>query len=280
MPSAFVTGGTGFIGSHLVEELLRRGYEVRCLVRTDPKWLAGLPVTFIHGDLFDGDLTRSAVRDVDFVFHNGGTTRARDWETFRTNNVDATTALLRAILDVNPGLRRVVATSSLAAVGRCREGVATEETPLRPVSRYGRSKMEMEKVVRGFSDALPTTIIRPPSVYGPREADIYTFFKTLQKGICPVVGRVDRPVLSIVHVDDLVRGLVDGAEGPNTAGETYFLGSEEFYSWNDVKKAATAALGKHALTVAVPPFLVGAVGAAAEVISKMKGSYPPLNREK
>lgn len=280
MPSAFVTGGTGFIGSHLVEELLRREYHVKCLVRTDLKWLVGLPVEEVRGNLFDEELIRTAVSGVDYVFHNAGVTRARDWESFRTSNVDAPISLLRTIKEVNPGLRRVVITSSLAAVGRCRTGVATEESPLRPVSMYGKSKAEMEEAVRSRFADLPTVIIRPPSVYGPREADIFTFFQTIQKHVCPVIGPVDTPALSLVHVDDLVRGMVDAAEAPNTAGQTYFLGSDTFYAWTEIKAAATHALGTRALTVAVPPILVGAVGAAVELVSRITGSYPPLNREK
>jgi nucleoside-diphosphate-sugar epimerase len=74
--------------------------------------------------------------------------------------------------------------------------------------------------------------------------------------------------------------MVDAAESPVTSGETYFLGSEAFYSWNDVKRAATRALGRGALTIAVPPALLGTVGAAVELFGRLSGSYPPLNREK
>lgn len=281
MPSAFVTGGTGFIGSHLVEELLRRGYDdVRCLVRTDRKWLADLPIEEIRGDLFDDALIAEAVSGVDYVYHNAGVTRAKSWAEFRRSNVDSTTRLLRRVADVNPGVRRVLITSSLAAVGRCNGRVATEESPLKPVSMYGRSKAEMETAAKEFSDDLPMVVVRPPSVYGPREADIYTFFKTLQRRICPVVGPVNRPVLSLVYVDDLVRGMVDAAESPEAAGETYFIGSEAHYSWNDVKEAGTRALGHGAVTVAVPQGFVGVVGAVVEAVSGLTGAYPPLNREK
>ena len=281
MSVAFVTGGTGFIGSHLVEELLRRGYdEVRCLVRTERKWLDGLPIKEIRGDLFDDSLIADAVQGVDFVYHNAGVTRAKGWDEFRRSNVDATVSLLRTVADVNPDVRRVLITSSLAAVGRCDGKVATEESPLRPVSMYGKSKARMEEEARAFQDDLPTVIIRPPSVYGPREADIYTFFKTLKNRICPVVGSVHKPVLSLVYVDDLVRGMVDAAESDETVGETYFVGSDEFYSWNEVKDAATSALGHGALTVSVPQTLVGVLGAVVEAASGLTGFYPPLNREK
>lgn len=280
MKKAFITGGTGFIGSHLAEELLRRGYgEVRCLVRHDPKWLSGLDVVEVRADLFDDETVAEAVRDVDSVYHVGGVTRAKDWETFERDNVEATIRLVETVARVNPDVERVLVTSSLAVVGPC-GGVANEETPLRPISRYGRSKALMEGRLRELDGAVPITVIRPATVYGPRERDVFTFFKTMSRGICPVVGSVNEPALSLVHVSDLVRGMVDAAESRAAARQTYFLGSETFYSWSDVKHAATGPLERRALTVAVPPILVDVIGAAVELIGKMSGTYPPLNREK
>ena len=278
---AFVTGGTGFIGSHLVEALQQRGYkEVRCLVRQDLKWLDGLDVTVVRGDLSDVTALREGVRGVDYVYHVAGVTRAQAWDVFERANVTATLNVLRAVQEVNPGLQKVLVTSSLAAVGACEAGVADEQTPLNPISMYGRSKAAMERALVPFHDTLPLVVVRPPAVYGPREADIYTFFKTVNWRVCPVVGSGREPVLSLVHVEDLVRGMIDAAEAPHTAGETYFLGSETFYSWSDVKAATTKALGKRALTIPVPGALVGAVGALVEMTSNLFGAYPPLNREK
>lgn len=276
------------MGSHLVEELLRRGYdEVRCLVRTRQKWLQPLDITPVRGDLSDIELLWEAVRDVDYVYHVAGITRAQAWESFYQANVQATLNLMGALRHANPGVRRVLVTSSLAAVGRCAADVATEDTPLRPISMYGRSKAEMEQALRDphemrapYMEQLPITIVRPPAVYGPRDRDILTFFQAVQRRVCPVVGRGDAPALSLVHVRDLVRGMVDAAEHEATAGDTYFIGSEARYSWNDVQAASTEALDTWALTVPVPGPLVEAVGALAEGWGQLTGSYPPLNREK
>ncbi|BBM70892.1 NAD-dependent epimerase/dehydratase family protein [Rhodothermus marinus] len=285
---AFVTGGTGFIGSHLVEELLRRGYrEVRCLVRKELRWLEGLDIVPVRGDFSRIEVLWEAVRDADVVFHVAGVTRARDWATFEQGNITATLNLLGTILEANPNVRKVLITSSLAAVGYCPGGVATEESPLRPISAYGRSKALMEQALRApradgppFAERLPIVIVRPPAVYGPREADIYTFFRTVSRGLCPIVGSGRRPELSLVHVRDLVRGMVDAAESDVTTGQTYFIGSEQFYSWREIRDATLKALGRRALTVHIPPFLVEPIGALVELAGRLTGTYPPLNREK
>src|SRR5690606_28080558 len=147
-----------------------------------------LDVVPVRAGLDDAAALREAVRGVDYVYHVAGVTRATDWQTFEEGNVAATVRLLDAVREANPGVRKVLVTSSLAAVGACAGGVADEDTPLRPLTRYGRSKAEMEAAVAAWRrehPAVPVVVVRPPSIYGPREADIYTFFKTVQTGLCP-----------------------------------------------------------------------------------------------
>jgi len=285
---AFVTGGTGFVGSHLVEELWRRNVdEIRCLVRSDPKWLSALDVEYVHGDLSDVEALWTALDGVTHVYHTAGLTRAPTWEPFHTVNVKGTLNLMGAIRHAAPDIERVLVTSSLAAVGRCDTPPATEDAPLRPVSRYGRSKAQMEEALHDPHDMttpywedLPITVVRPSAVYGPRDRDILDFFQAVQRHVCPIVGGGTAPTLSLVHVRDLVEGMVDASLSPETEGETYLLGSPAPYAWTDVKRTATEALDTWALTLPVPASFVGAVGHLAEAWGRLTGTYPPLNRDK
>lgn len=284
---AFVTGGTGFVGSHIVEELLRRGVEeVRCLVRSDPKWLTDLDVEYVEGDLSTIEVLWEALEDVTHVYHVAGITRAPSWEPFYEVNVRGTLNLMGAIQHAAPNVERVLVMSSLAAVGRADGGPVTEDAPLQPVSNYGQSKAQMEVALKdthemksSYWESLPLTVVRPSAVYGPRDRDILDFFQAVKRHVCPIVGGANATV-SLVHARDLAVGTVDAATSPTTLRETYFLGSARPYPWSEIKAAATDALDTWALTIPVPGPLVGAVGAASEAWGWLSGSYPPLNRDK
>ncbi|PIQ62314.1 MAG: NAD-dependent epimerase [Bacteroidetes bacterium CG12_big_fil_rev_8_21_14_0_65_60_17] len=276
-----VTGGTGFVGSHLVEHLLARGYtDIRCLVRRNPGWLEGLPVVRIPGDMNDVEALERLLSGAEQVFHVAAVTRARSWKDMHRANVEGTENLLRAATKACPHVQRIILTSSLAAVGRADVAVPDESAPLRPVSMYGRSKMEMERVAEPYVDRLPVTIIRPPAVYGPRETDIFSFIQILSRGLCPIVGRGTEPSLSLVHVSDLAAGMVGAAESDASTGKCWFMGSAEVFSWHEIRDAVRQALGRRVVTLHIPRSVVPVVGALSEWVGRLMGTYPPLNRDK
>lgn len=277
--TVFVTGGTGFVGSHLVEELLRRGARVRCLVRTDPKWLDGLPVDVIEGTLHTPEALKIGVGDAHVVLHMAGRTRAPERSAFIRDNVEGTLHLMQAAGNA-PTVEHTVVASSLAAVGSGGSGIVDESAPLRPVSDYGYSKAQMEEVLQTWIPRLPLTIIRPPAVYGPRETDILTFFQSVARGLCPIVGDGAQPSLSLVFADDLVRGILRSVGRKTAFGQTYFMGGPCQVAWNDVRNATAQVLGRRVLTLRVPRSIVPVVGAVSEWFGKLTGTYPPLNREK
>ncbi|MDX1438397.1 MAG: NAD-dependent epimerase/dehydratase family protein [Rubricoccaceae bacterium] len=275
----FVTGGTGFVGSHLVETLLERGHDVTSLVRKDSGWLNGRAVTTVQGDLFDVEALAEGMRGAEIVYHVAGLTRAPSRTALDRTNVDGTLNVLQAAR--NAGVERALVTSSLAAVGPSGDGALDEGAPLNPISNYGRSKAEMERMVRELDSGPPVVIVRPPAVYGPREADFFTLIRAASKQrVLPVIGDGNEPRVDLVYISDLVDGMIAAAEADKAGGQTYFLSGPRGYSDDEIRRAILDALGHGAININVPPAFVDAVGAVSEEIGKLFGKYPLLNREK
>lgn len=278
---AFVTGGTGFIGSHLTDQLLDSNTftEVRCLVRSREKWLQGKDFTKINGDLNDLKALNEGLEDADILFHIAAIVKAPDEKSFRQANVEATENLLR--LAQRNGVKNMVILSSLAAVGPSSGTPLDENADLQPVSMYGRSKKEMEERIHNIASSDDSIkIIRPPAVYGPREDQIYSFFKACSRGICPIIGDGKHPRVSMIFVSDLVKGIMMAAEKEDTGVHTYFISGKETYSWEQIRAVTNRVLGKKTLPLKIPPGLVKRVAAVFEDVASFFGSYPVVNREK
>jgi nucleoside-diphosphate-sugar epimerase len=274
---ALVTGATGFIGSHLVEELIKKGYDVTCLVRktSNLRWIEGHEVTLFYGDCEDEHSLTQLPQDFNFIFHLAGLTKARREEDFFCVNVKGTENLLRAVSGKGKDVRRFIHLSSLAAAGPSRNGAPLNETSEpRPVSSYGRSKLESEGAIMRCGDRIPVTIIRPPAVYGPRDTDFHVLFKMLKKGFYPYWGKC---YYSLLYVDDLVRGLVSAAEEKEAAGGVYFLSDGKVYTNEDIVSEISAVLGTRILKMRIPRPLMAVLVGIAE---RLGSGAPIINRDK
>lgn len=277
-----ITGATGFIGSHLTEELHKKRYQIRCLVRkaSNLEWIKHLPIEYVESDYFNPESLKQAVRDVDYIYHSAGVTKAKTKAEYFRGNQIATKYLLQAVRDFNPNIKRFIHVSSQAAVGPSLNGIPIDEnTRFRPITTYGISKMEAEKECLKHMDQLPITIVRPPAVYGPRDRDIFEFFSTLSKGLQPMIGFKDTYV-SLIHVKDLVAGIILAGENPRGVGQTYFISSERYYNWKDIGGLSAPILNKKVLRIRIPKPVMYLISAAAEFFSLFSSKPALLNLEK
>ncbi|MEX2600326.1 MAG: NAD-dependent epimerase/dehydratase family protein [Balneolaceae bacterium] len=278
---AFVTGGTGFIGSHLTDALIgdERWDEIRCLVRTREKWLSGKSYQRIDGDLHNLPVLREALKGVDVVFHLAAIVKAPSEKEFYRGNVEATENLIRTARKA--GVQKIITLSSLAAAGPSRQKPLREEDEMNPVSLYGESKKRMEEVIREITGPTQTvTILRPPAVYGPREDQIYTWFKLANKRIAPIIGNGDKPQLSMIYISDLIRGILSAVERNRPGSDTFYITGPNLCTWDQIKRITEKVLGKRSLPLYIQPGLVKKIAGFVETTASYFGSYPVLNREK
>ncbi|RMG74930.1 MAG: NAD-dependent epimerase/dehydratase family protein [Nitrospirae bacterium] len=274
---ALVTGATGFIGSHLTEALLKKGYSVRCLIRktSDTKWIESQAVEIVYGDCIDFDSLKEAVSDCDYVFHLAGLTKACREEDYFCVNVKGTENILKAVLSANRQLKRFVLLSSQAASGPSYDGKPiSEDTPPRPVSHYGRSKLEAEEVVKRECRDIPYTIIRPSAVYGPRDRDFYMFFKLIKRGIFPYWGNAR---YSLVYIDDLINGIIQSAESERAIGETYFITDMNEHTNEEIAFLIARTFNKKPTKVRIPWAMMPFLASMGERFSKGRSIF---NRDK
>jgi nucleoside-diphosphate-sugar epimerase len=249
--NVFVTGGTGFIGAHLVPALEARGDRVACLVRSPARaaalgWRA---VRTVPGDLHDSAALREGCREAEVVFHLAGRIAARDLTEFMAANRDGTANLLEAAAAA-PHAPRVVYVSSIAAAGPSRPGEPLDEGRVpAPVTDYGRSKLAGELLVR--TSGLPWTVVRPPVVYGEWDREVLKVFRTARRGL-GVVFRDGTQELSVVYAGDLARGLIAAGTAAAAAGKTYFAAHPTPTTSAGLVRAIGRAVGREVRIARIP----------------------------
>jgi len=278
---ALVTGASGFIGSNLVDRLLAEGVAVKCLVRRGSNlfWLRDLPVTLVTGDFQDPASLAPAVADTDLVFHVAGATRAPHRAAFFQGNFEATRSLLRACEKYGPAHQKFVFISSLSAAGPSSGAPLTEDLDPRPVSAYGESKLWAERAVLEYSQKHPATIIRPPAVYGPRDRDTFLLIKSIYRGLHVIPGRQVQKV-SLVHVQDLVTGILLAARSDRSHGRIYYICGDGHYDWRTIGEYAGRALDKKFRTLRVPWALVHLAALGGSLASQFTSTPALLNLDK
>lgn len=279
---AFVTGATGFLGSHLVDLLLQEGHEVRCLVRktSDLRWLKNKPVQLIEGDLQPGNVgLREGLKEADWCFHSAGVISTTHPQEYFSVNVGGTRHCLEACLQSAPRLKRFVLVSSIAAVGAPKKNGEwmDESTQPHPLTSYGQSKLEGEKVALSFKEKLPLTILRPPAIYGPRDKMILPVFRWAKRHLFFVPAGKPRSI-SLVYVEDVARACLWGAKEEGAKGEIFFVADGDRYVWQDMADGLANIYYHPVYKIGLPKFVLFPIAFLEELRARCLNGSPKMNR--
>jgi len=279
-----VTGASGFLGGHLVEELVRRGYSVRALVRKTSRTdlLRELGVELVVGDITQPETLGPAVKGVDAVVHLAAYyTFFGKKELYELVNVRGTEWVARASLKA--GVRRFIYCSSTEAIGPVKNPPADESTPPNPQFEYGRSKLRAENVVKGLErEGLQYTIIRPSGIYGPRNVDdvAYWFITSYANGGLASLVKVGsgNNLVQFAHVKDVVQGFVLALEKEAAVGNTYIISEDRWYTYNEVYSILHELTGRGPPRLSLPPWAAKALLLPLELYDTLTGEGNIMHR--
>jgi nucleoside-diphosphate-sugar epimerase len=279
-----ITGATGFIGKHLIPSLLQRGWNVRCLARPTSQ----LPKEFIDQvewvivNLEDRSSLIKACANVDAVIHLGGAIKARNADTFYVVNVEGTRNLFSALEQSGKSNARFIYVSSQAAIGPApTPEPLTEVHPPRPVSNYGKSKLEAEKIILEYSDRIQSVILRPVVVYGPGDRESLAFFKMAKYHLNPRLG-IQPQYINLIYVRDLIEIICLGLEKDINSGEIFHVndGNSAGYRVSEVINCAARLLDTWTLPVFIPKQILKTFAILNSYTSKLLGYTSIYNPDK
>ena len=282
-----ITGASGFIGSFIVEEALRQGFETWAAVRksSSKEWLQDERIHFIELNLSKKEQLVEQLKghDFDYVVHAAGVTKCLNKQDFMRINCEGTKNLVEAILEVKMPLKRLVYLSSLSIFGAIKEQQPYDEiretdTP-QPNTEYGRSKLAAEKYLETVASRIPYIILRPTGVYGPREKDYFVMAKSIRQHSDFAVG-YKRQDITFVYVTDVVQAVFLAME-KGKDGRKYFLSDGEVYQSSTFSDLIHEELGRPWwIRITAPVWVLRIITFFGEYTSRITGKVSVLNNDK
>lgn len=281
-----ITGATGFIGSFIVEEAIRRGMEVWAAVRSTSsrKYLQYPGINFIELDLDNKEKLKQqlAPHSFRYIVHAAGVTKCLDSNDFFRTNTEGTRHLVDAVQELKMPIERFVFISSLSILGPLHEvqpyqEISERDRP-RPNTAYGRSKLQAEEYLCSLAD-FPYVILRPTGVYGPREKDYFMMAESIKRHVDFAVG-YKRQDITFIYVLDVVQAVFLSLS-KDVCGRTFLLSDGKVYSSRTFSDLLKKELGiKHVLRITAPLWFLYAVSVVAEGLAHVTGKISALNRDK
>jgi nucleoside-diphosphate-sugar epimerase len=279
-----VSGASGFLGSHVAEQLKELGHEVVCLVRktSDVTFLRELGAELASGSVDAPESLVSAMSRVQAVVHCAGLVKARNMEEFDRVHKHGTLALARAAIEHAPGLQRFVHVSTAGVMGPSRKSAKhlISDAP-NPVTSYGKSKLSAELALLELKDQLPITVIRPPAIYGPRDREILAFFQMIRRTRMAFRMGDSMQSVSMIYASDCARACVQAIFADVPSGSTYFVDDGYTYTYEDMAHAIAAAYGVGLLgTPSLPMPIVRMAAQASETFGRLTNRVMMFTRDK
>ncbi|MBB6128946.1 NAD-dependent epimerase/dehydratase family protein [Mucilaginibacter lappiensis] len=277
-----ITGASGFVGYHLIEEALQNDLDVYAAVRKSSNidHLKHFTINYVQLNYKDLPTLKQQLTDIkpDYIIHAAGVTSARSQAEYNHINATYTHNLATAAAGACPNLQKLVLIGSLAAIGPLKTltGIITEATPPAPITAYGRSKLLAEEQLRTVEN-LNYTILRPTAVYGPRDTGIFIFFKQLVKGLEPYIGKTQQK-LSFIYVKDVAKAAIKALYGGNH--QTYNLSDGNFYDKYELGDLTKEILGITTFKFHLPVNFVKIIAAISEKVSSLRNKAAVVNIEK
>ena len=281
-----ITGASGFIGSFIVEEALKRGFETWAAMRksSSKEYLQDERIKFIELNLSSKEQLVEQLRGqaFDYVVHAAGVTKCLNKADFRRINTEGTKNLVTALQELQMPLKRFVFVSSLSVFGAIREQQPYEEiretdTP-QPNTEYGRSKLEAESFLDSL-EGFDYVILRPTGVYGPREKDYFLMAQSIKQHSDFAVG-YKRQDITFVYVSDVVQAVFLALE-KGQSGRKYFLSDGEVYQSTTFSDLIHEELGRPWwIRITAPVWVLRIVTFFGEYYSRLTGKITALNNDK
>jgi nucleoside-diphosphate-sugar epimerase len=282
MAEVLVTGANGFVGSHICEALLTNGYTVRALVRktSDLSNIKTLPLNLVYGDICYPETLPAAVSGVTAVINNAGLVKTRNPEEFHRVNCEGTKNIIEAVRRHKPGLTRLIHISSTAACGPAPDDYPiSEDHQPNPLTEYGRSKLAAEQAILANKANVPSTILRPSAIYGPRDKEMYSFFKAIKLGIKPLFGDGEN-YINFTYIKDFAQAVAKTIATPAVSGSIYFVAEKRAYSYREAGNIISSILINKTITLRIPGPILRLAGTVSDKVNGLIGKTSIFTRDK